>query len=85
MGLFHAADGGLGHAHPLGELNLGEFGGRPERGQAHGVGAVGLGHLGSDLGDLGGDVGPLGQAVDAVVADRGKVDRQRPPRAWTGC
>ena len=61
MGLFHAADGGLGDAHAAGEFDLREFGGLVEGRESHGVGAVGLGHVGPDLGDLGGDVGPLRQ------------------------
>lgn len=59
---------GLGNAHPSGEFNLGGLGGLAERGQALGVGGVGLGHVRADLGDLGGDAGPPGQLADAVVA-----------------
>ena len=38
VGLFHAADGGLGDAEPSGEFDLGEFGGLAERRESHGVG-----------------------------------------------
>lgn len=68
MWLFYAVDGRLGDAHAVGELDLSEFGRLAERGESHGVSAVGFGHVGAVLGGFGGDIVPLGQLVGAVTA-----------------
>ena len=68
MWLFHSADGCLSYAHPLGELDLGQFSGARQRRQAHRVGTVGLFHVAANLGDTLGQVGPLSKLAYAVVA-----------------
>jgi len=65
--LFHAADSRLGYAHSPGQLNLGQFGCLPQRGQAHRIGAVSLVHVTANLGDAFGQIWPLSQLADAVV------------------
>ena len=67
MWLFHAADSRLGYAHSPAQLNLGQFGCLPQRGQAHRIGAVSLFHVTANLGDALGQIWPLSQLADAVV------------------